>query len=202
MRHGYTMIEVMMGLAILAVGATGVIALQKTAALGSVTSRHLANATTVSRNVIEEAEAEAMTWTDNTSNFGPAVGWLRPGLESSDNNPDPPWYTTVDSRFSINLELLPVVPLPPPNDTPVAYCSHVRVSWLGRKTPAAPAVESTAVRFEVRTLFSRTPRDIRDECAADPQDITDLLDGTSDFAGRTRDEYGAVYLTTVIRRGT
>jgi type IV pilus assembly protein PilV len=188
------MIEVMMGLAILAVGATGVIALQKTAALGTVTSRHLSNATNISRSVIEAAEADAMQWTDNTANLGP-VGWLNPGgglgLAAPSDVADPPWYTLPVNSFSLNLE-----PLDPMAADPiaVAYCTQVRVSWLGLKAPPPPALESTAVRLEVRTIFARSPRDISAECnPANVGNVTNLLAGT--------DEYGAVYLTTVIRRG-
>jgi hypothetical protein len=207
------MIEVMMGLAILAVGATGIIALQKTAVLGSVTSRHLTNATNISRSVIEAAEADAMAWTDNVdaARLGPLGGWLNPvagvGLSGPDDTADPPWYTIptampVSNSFTLNLE--PIDPAAP-GGLAVAYCTQARLSWIGLKAPAAPAIESTAIRLEVRTIFARSPRDISLECLpANVDNVTDVLAGAAfDFGAGTRspDEYGAVYLTTVIRRG-
>jgi hypothetical protein len=124
------------------------------------------------------------------------------GLSGSDDIADLDWYTFSVNSFSLNLE-----PLDPTaaNAVAVAYCSHARVSWIGLKDPPAPAVESTAVRLEVRTIFARSPRDISAECAPTNVDnVTNLLAGTPfDFGAGSRspDEYGAVYLTTVLRRG-
>jgi prepilin-type N-terminal cleavage/methylation domain-containing protein len=61
-RLGYTVIEVMMALAVLSIGATGVIALQKAALLGNVRARDLATATTLASTWIERLRVDALRW--------------------------------------------------------------------------------------------------------------------------------------------
>ena len=46
-RLGYTVIEVMMALAVLSIGATGVIAMQKAALIGNVRARNLTTASAI-----------------------------------------------------------------------------------------------------------------------------------------------------------
>ena len=194
LRPGYTMIEVMMGMAVLAVGATGIVALQKTAALGTVTSRNLTNATSVSRSVIEMAESEAGTWTGNTAPGLPTGDWLGTALANPDVWVRPNW-----SGFSLDLEPLNVTA----PTAPVAYCTQVRASWLGNPNPGPGNTGATAVLLEVRTLFARAPRDVDDECAAAPSTVTALFGGTDQTYGtiaRNENEYGLVQLTTVLRR--
>jgi type IV pilus assembly protein PilV len=188
------MIEVMMGMAVLAVGATGIVALQKTAALGTLTSRNLTNATSISRSVIEMAESEAGTWTSNTGAGLPTGNWLGTALASPGA-----WVRPNLSGYSLDLETLDVTA----PALPIGYCTHVRATWLGNPTPGPGNTGATAVRLEVRTLFSRAPRDVDDECAAAPTTVTTLFGGTNQTFGgvaRNENEYGLVQLTTVIRR--
>ena len=58
--RGYTMIEVLMGLAILAVGATGVIALQKITVVGVTNGRNITVATAVAHAHLEAVRTDAV----------------------------------------------------------------------------------------------------------------------------------------------
>lgn len=63
---GYTMVEVMMALAILAVGATGVIAMQKTTLIGNTRARNLATASRVAATWIDRLKIDALGWRKTT----------------------------------------------------------------------------------------------------------------------------------------
>jgi type IV pilus assembly protein PilV len=62
--RGYTTIEVMMALAILAVGTTGVVALQKVALIGNTTGRLGDAARGIGATWVERLKADAIQWND------------------------------------------------------------------------------------------------------------------------------------------
>lgn len=62
---GYTVVEVMMAMAVLSIGATGVIAMQKTALLGNLRARNLATASAVASAWIERLRIDGVRWTIN-----------------------------------------------------------------------------------------------------------------------------------------
>lgn len=191
-----------MGLAVLAVGATGIIALQKTAAMGTMTSRHLTNATSLSRTAIERAEGDAAQWIDNTggANFPGATTWLGVALADADNDPQSIWVAPNVRAATLDMEPLDITAT---GGLTVAYCTHVRLAWIGNQDAVAGTTGATSVRFEVRTFFARSGRSVETECADNTGAMTSLLSGTPQtFAGTLRhpSEYGVVNLTTVIRR--
>ncbi len=207
-RSGYTMVEVMMGLAVLAVGATGIIALQKTAAMGTMTSRHLTNATSLSRSVIERAEGDAALWTGNTGGHYPsptgtfpgAGTWLGMALADANNDVSSDWIAPPIRAATIDMEPLDITAT---GGLAVAYCTHVRATWIGEQAAVAGTSGATSIRFEVRTFFARSGRSVQAECLDDAGAMTNLLAGSSENLGgtiRNASEYGVVNLTTIIRR--
>lgn len=199
-RRGYTMVEVMMGLAILAVGATAIIALQRFSVLGTMTARHLTNATNVSSSVIEQMNIESGLWTTNSGTFNTGtMPWLGTALNST------AWVAPANHAFLIDGT--PVDATTATADTPVAYCTHVRSTWLGNRDAIANTFEATdIVRIEVRTFFAKSGRSVAIECKdwTGAQVETLFGGGSLTVSGvtgpRTREEYGAVYLTTIVRR--
>jgi len=78
-RLGYTMVEVMMALAILAVGATGVVAMQKATLIGNTRARDLATASRVASAWIDRLKIDSLGWR-KTSSGGTTVSstrWLK-----------------------------------------------------------------------------------------------------------------------------
>ena len=59
---GYTVIEVVMSLALLSIGATGVIAMQKATLLGTVNARNLATANAVAATWLERLQLDGLRW--------------------------------------------------------------------------------------------------------------------------------------------
>ncbi len=212
-RRGYTMVEVMMGLSILGIGSVSIIGLQKYAAMGTMTNRHITNASSLSASRLETMSAEAQAWTGtceaaNNCNLAATVTaklgsmpWLGAALVAADGASEGAWGAPTLRGFTIEGVAKDPAAV---GGAPVAYCSHVRAAWLGNQNNAS------AVRLDVRTFFAKSGRDIRTEC--DPAQITTaqitgLLEATTASSTlaiggvtRRREEYGVIYMTTILRR--
>lgn len=170
--RGYTMIEVMMALGLLAVGATGIIAMEKAAVLGNATARSVATATALAERWVERLRADAMLWNTTTplSDIG-ETRWLKnvtltPGI----------WTlpTIVPGQASPYADPLGADIILANDDAPVGYCTHVMYRQI------TPKMINATVRVTWR----------RDISPIDCQDPGLFVDATD--AGR----YGAVYLST------
>lgn len=222
-RRGFTMVEVMMGLAVLAVGAAAVIALLKFTILGTLDSRHVANASVVGSSYLERVQAAALEWNtfDNQDltdmnglgppdspvpNFGTLVdtvasssapgtpsAWVHFGAASAAANPN------LGAQATINGEETAVA-------ANVAYCTHMRITWTSAPDkPAAGTQGGDSFRVEIRTFWARSGRTIGADCAEPPANFDLLFDNPSAVvpiggANRTRAEYGVIYLATMVRR--
>lgn len=227
LRAGFTMVEVMMGLAILAVGAAAVIALLKFTVLGTLDSRHVANASIVGASYIERIQTAALMWnqfdnsdlaemdgtvvpvSDNPApNFGTMVnafaGALAPGVPSA-------WahFGAPDaSAIPVNGAMTTIDGDVTANPAQAAYCTHVRVTWVsGPDRPPVGTPGGDSFRVEIRTFWARSGRTVGDECALTPGSLDAMFanPGVSlAVAGinRTRAEYGIIHLTTIVRRNT
>jgi hypothetical protein len=143
----YTVVEVMMSLAVLAVGVIGIIAMQKVTLATNTHSKNLAIATHIAQSLLGVLEAEAMLWGpssspaplgrttwlaqgagattwfrpnyDNTRLFGPAFDALGNPVRTQDQDPD--------ARFCVDLRLSP---LTASADGGGMIRAEVRVIWL------------------------------------------------------------------------
>jgi prepilin-type N-terminal cleavage/methylation domain-containing protein len=214
--RGYTMIEVLMGMAILAVGASGVIAMQKVTVAGVTNGRNINAATAIATAHLEAVRIDATRWNNMTDFadasliFGtdgligptvdgiggewvlPTVGWGAgdPGLGISDVTGD-----TVGGD-----------PIPSAENA-YAYCTHLRVTPITYEPKALCGDEyqarcATMMRVEARTFWAKSGRDVSKECVA--IDVVDeglagepmVVDGITYLAS----DYGWVFLATAIRR--
>lgn len=204
-----------MALAVLAIGGMGIVALQKFAALGAISSRNLTGASDVASSWIEFLQNEATMWN-------------RP--DNSDIVEAPILNAALAAGGGGNWVAIPANPLfgtPDGGATPVygdtkapadvQFCSQIRATWLGAKDQPATqsgsalaisAKPSDVVRVEVRTWYAKTGRAINDECASwTPGNVTTMLatpnGGLTDGAiTRSRFEYGFVYASGTVRRNT
>jgi prepilin-type N-terminal cleavage/methylation domain-containing protein len=215
-RDGYTMVEVMMGLSILAIGSASILGLQKYAAMGTMSSRHITNASAISGAVLEAMNAESLSWVTNTAPDVNAMPWLAAALVGANGRVEGDWSrpvvtTPVAGTFNA-FTLEGVAQSSQTTSTRTAYCTHVRATWLGRQneTAVGAADNATAVRVDVRTFWAKSGRDVSVECNADvflPASLETLLENTNinttinvNGVPRHRDNYGVVYFTTIIRR--
>ena len=213
-----------MGLAVLAVGAAAVIALLKFTLLGTLDSRHVANASLVTASYLERIQTAALAWNrfDNQdlidmNGLGPAVApvpnfgtmvngvaggvaagtpsvWMHFGAPTAAASPAFA-RATLDGALGVG-----------PTDT--AYCTHVRVTFTsGPDLPAAGTQGGDNFRVELRTFWARSGRPVEDECQLAPAAMDAMFASPAATLAigpstRTRAEYGVVYLSTIVRRNT
>lgn len=214
-RRAYTMIEVLVSMTLLAIGAAGVIAMQKSAVQGHQDARQMDMANAIAREWMERLRRDAMLWT-------PAAG--QQGITPPPNIAQAPtiqifspphWYipnqritpqgaqTDVESNgFDVLGRDLPAAGLQNAaqgsvggggvyatnTGTVLEYCVNVRITPL--------TVDQTLLRAEVRVFWPRglftslSPQ----VCTVDPP-----LAWDSDPV-QTTEAYHFIYLTSAIRQ--
>ena len=165
MRRGYTVVELMMALAVLAVSVTGVMAMQKVTAVSNANARDVAVANRIAQTWIEQLHADARLWnhpsehntipdidTDTAwlKDFG--KGFVRPtwsddrqigpafdglGRPFNPGGSDPP-----EPIFCAEYEL---ARLTPAEDTRGEIRATVRVYWPRADVPTGFCAAETAV---------------------------------------------------------
>lgn len=198
-RAGYTLVEVMMALAVLTVGASGIVAMQKFSLGGSLQARNLTAGVNVNAGWLERLNTEAVLWNDaNNSDLAQmgtvnAFGALPGGANVVGN-----WVRLGATTLEGDDADLGAGGGPNPA---AAYCTHLRLSWIG------PPATSDTLRVELRTFWARTGRDITDECdpgVAVAGWTTAINDPAQTVAiggiARRRDDYGWVFSTGTLRR--
>ncbi|MCA9580184.1 MAG: prepilin-type N-terminal cleavage/methylation domain-containing protein [Myxococcales bacterium] len=192
--RGYTLIEVMMAIGIMTVGAVGLMSLQTAATMANLESHHISIATQSTRSWLERLKRDGLNWvelgpdglTNNSANLqyldsvstlpATAAGsWVSLTPTSTAES----WafdFRGYDTRTSADI----------------VYCSNVRLVWT---------LNQNALRADVRTWWHRYSRSGRADyvdlsaysCSAGNQDlgITTELTG----AGRLR----SVTASTLIR---
>jgi prepilin-type N-terminal cleavage/methylation domain-containing protein len=149
-RRGYTVVEVMMAMAILAVGATGVIAMQKATLIGNVRARDLHVGNAIASSWIERLRADSQRWLvneDSTSTIG-QTRWLN--VVGSDfptvAGAEGAWFRPAQVALE-DISYLADVRGDDTTDPSVAgFCTHLRLTQL---TPRM-------IRAEVRVYWLKT----------------------------------------------
>jgi len=143
---GYTVIEVIMAMSVLAIGATGIIAMQKATLVGNVNARDLAVANGIAATWMERLRQDALqwvidgntntiantTWLDTVGQDFPTIAgdegkWILPAV-SGDMRP----------QFDVTGHDTAVV-------GEVGFCTHIRLTQLLDKT----------IRADVRVFWLR-----------------------------------------------
>ena len=151
LKRGYTIVELMMAIAVFAIGVSGIIAMQKVAAAANQHSRALSLATNIAQAWQDQLSADS-------SLFNAHLRLYKHGLAdvySSGNNRQAGWKRpTYNQNLGIGAAFDELgTPLA---DTPGAlantqFCVHIR---LTRLYPNSPGIE--VVRTEVRVIWPRT----------------------------------------------
>lgn len=178
---GFTLIEVMMALAILTVGAVGILSLQSASTRGNITGRRMSAGTQRSSVWIERLRRDALFWQQPGDPIGVAARSQYLTQVGAD------WFVPVSTD-----------PLETAGATwtgedvtgaqAIQYCTHVRLSW---------AIPNQSIRADVRTYWSRARGQqhelVTGGCALGTEALV-----TVDLASASPD-LSAVYSSTLLR---
>lgn len=166
-QRGYTAVELMMAIGIFGIGVSGIIAMQKVTAVSNMHAKNLGIATQIAQSWLDMLATDAVTWNHpSASSSVPDVGqtaWLK--LVKTNANTANDWVLpTYNStlRFGPAFDALGN-PIDRANvATNVAFCAHLRLSWLYEPTPSGNGL----IRAEVRVFWQRDGRNFtQDMCS-------------------------------------
>jgi prepilin-type N-terminal cleavage/methylation domain-containing protein len=189
-RHGYTIVELMMAIAVMAIGVTGIIAMQKVTLTANQHAKHLSVATQIASAWLDMLAADALQWNTpgragGTSDLA-QTNWL--------NNVNGAWFRPAH---------VPAMDFGPGFDglgNPVAdaamdnavYCTHLRLNWL---VPEVSTVTGNGlIRAEVRVFWLR-------DGGPGGTDVCSQ-NGVPDTIGSALETYHFVHLAGAIRQNT
>lgn len=199
--RGFTLIEVMMALTVLAVGVLGVIALGKATVVANLDARQMTTASSVARVWLERLQADATQW-NHPSSFRPTsdlttdtlflknynTGWFLPA-----GGPGPVVYS---SAFDLNGNDIPVG-----ETADVIYCANVRLTTIYNDPllPPGSGIPSM-LRAEVRVYWKKNRSPIGQSSAA----CSGATSGTTgaDPLGGDDDNYHWVYTVAAVGKVT
>ena len=188
-QRGYTVVEVLATMTLFAIGAAGVISMQKVTIQGGDDARHFDIATNIANQWAARLQRDSLFWTlpdsVNTAgdNFGSTlylqdmpVDWQAPKIPTS----VPPGATPTWGSSAYNLLGREVSP----TGTEAIFCVQFREQWIIPR----PAI-GAFIRAEIRVVWGRLETPNIGTCS----NLTNAT-LTSD-----KDKYHFVYVTTAVR---
>jgi Tfp pilus assembly protein PilV len=184
----YTAVEVLMSLAVLAVGIIGLIAGEKVTLAANQHSKNLAIATHIAESWLGMIDAEAALWSANgsrarttwLSQFAGTTGWLRPAYDA--NLAFGPGFDALGN------------PVTGQNPGGAAFCSDLRMTSL---TPTATG--GGMIRVEVRVVWLRNDVVVGGTVAGAPLDACGIAAGAVDAVNESR-LFHFVYMSGAVRQ--
>lgn len=176
LRAGYTVVEVMMALAVLAVGVVGIISMQKVTIAANAHAKNLAIATHIAQSWLGVLEAEGMLWGPDSlpsplgrttwlAQGAGANDWFRPNYDATRlfgpafdavGNPVATVDQDPDARFCVDLRLSP---LTTSNQGGGLMRAEVRVIWLrGEPIPGEVLAPTHACSLLPAQVFGDDPK--------------------------------------------
>ena len=190
--RGFTLVEVMMAIAVMTVGAVAIFSMQSIAAEGSRRSRQVSTATEVNRFWLERVKLEALRWGPESTI---AIPWLKQ-IPTAGGDPGT-WFLPEEVGAGTSLITaasdwygVPMAIPGGPGVAPADYCTSLR--W----TRMATGTDELA-RLDVRTWWHRPSRTAG-------VTVSGCADGDAEQAALTTAlanirDFGVVYSSTVIR---
>jgi len=172
-RRGYTLVELMMAIAVFAIGVSGIIAMQKVAAAANEHSKALSVATNIAQAWLDVLKADSSLYTQtNLLNNAQLLGqitsnnavWFRPAWNAS---------KSIGAAFDALGK-----PIDETTDDPATaqFCVHVRLTQL---YPTSPGMN--VMRTEVRVFWPRADAIFPTAFCAVAMDAAAVLAATPDL---------------------
>lgn len=143
--RGYTIVELMMSLSVLAIGASGVIAMQRVTLASNQHAKNLAVATGIAEAWADALAADGTQWNSSTD-LATDTEWLRLVADA------PLW---IRPAYAPARQMGPGFgPLGDPTNTAglARFCTDLRFTWMRRDTQAPGA---GLIRAEIRVFWKR-----------------------------------------------
>jgi len=148
---GSTIVEVMMAITVLAIGASGVVALQKVALTANRNARNVAIANEVARTWVERLRADAMLWNHPSANnpvpdLDDDTFWLANHVLDPNPGPDD-WFRPTDSTTMCGIhDIFGRDEACGAGKNPQGpFCVNLRLSWV--------RADRRLIRTEVRVFW-------------------------------------------------
>lgn len=151
-RRGYTIIEVMMAMGVLALGASGIVAMQKVTLSGNQNARMVGAATTVAQTWMDRLRADAGLWNMPAIQFGQSdLAETRYLAALANSNVGTGWFIPgngVGNMTAYADQTGTDVANGDPN--PVDFCTQIRLTPIAFTNNLA-----TLIRAEVRVFWAK-----------------------------------------------
>jgi prepilin-type N-terminal cleavage/methylation domain-containing protein len=203
---GYTAVEVLMAMTVMAIGAAAVISMQKATIQGDLDARQTDLANSIARVWVERLQKDAMQWTLPSSADPASNNFSNAKLLANHINAGtaPAWFLPTDymggtpETMSPGFDILGRDVAQGKLTTDAHFCANVRLTWL--VTQALPG-EPGLIRADVRVLW---PRDLYNSpiggtAAGFCTDAVADLDNPDVYTLGQQPKYHAIYLTTTIK---
>ncbi|MFT3767339.1 MAG: prepilin-type N-terminal cleavage/methylation domain-containing protein [Minicystis sp.] len=190
--RGYTVVEVMMALAVLTLSASGVIAIQKATLIANTNARNLVTANAIAQSWVERLRADAQSWNEqgnvpdisqtawltSASGSPPASGggWFTPNVINYGSS----FPAGTSEADVMGADLLRAADK---TSFGTAFCTQIRLTRFNTNKTGNLAPFYRTVRIEVRVAWDRVGGQL--DCTAMPT-------GWDTDVGR----YGSVYLVS------
>lgn len=196
-RRGYTAVEVLSAMTLFAIGAAGVIGMQKVTIQGGQDARRLDVATNIAHAWTARLQRDATSWTlpsnlnRTTQNVTTHTRWLNQvgvGPCTPPSYCSPPIPATEEAGFSPAFDIFGRDR--PAGSSDHAFCVQYRL-WWGRPLGNAPTFfEQASIHVDIRVFFSRLELSPIGNCASPL---------VSPDAANANEVYHFVYASTVVR---
>ena len=157
--QAYTAVEVLISMTVFAIGASGVIAMQRTSVQGNYDARTLDVANSIARSWEERLRRDAMLWTTPEANVAGSreqnTRWLKDAAADAApwtlvtvpaGGTDPTGLSPAFDIFGRDLDVTHV--------QDAVFCTQVRLQWLSVETRGGGVVPRT-IRADVRVFWPR-----------------------------------------------
>jgi type IV pilus assembly protein PilV len=195
--RGYTAVELLMAIAVLAIGVSGIIAMQKITVASNHHSRNLALATQIARAWQDQLATDALQW-NHPSPSQPNIdlnetSWLASVGATSGNGSGwlrPTWDIARDFGPAFDALGNPIDLVGEGDIQQARFCVDLRLSWL-----FPPVQGNGLIRSEVRVFWPRSGG-----LVGVPLDFCDGSTNPPAQVSADTSNYHFVYLTTSIKQ--
>ena len=147
--HGYTVVELMMSLAVFATGVTGIIAMERATVSSNQLAKNVAIANGIAQSWLSQLAADGTVWTSNWPIT--QTTWLST-ITANDDVWQLPAYSATRA-FGAQFDGLGA-----PTTSNPSFCAQIRLTWLygDKSASAATGIAGNGViRTEVRVFWPR-----------------------------------------------